>query len=341
MSGDRTGAVRGMRGIAVMLVVLMNASFIAWLFVNDLATEYLLAWIFLGSLIASLALAFLLYSRRWERVEKYADWEEVDRLHSARSWLVGFAIFYLIVGAVALGLWYAGISNGSLVHPISHVELKAVPYLGNITIAKLANMTKGNSTKDPPTILQIGEGGEAEEATSEEETSYVSEEEEEESTYASYGYISEEEEEEIYYWSSIYWPIYWSTFYASEEGGNITVPVANINGTCFIVVPPAFYLVTVRVDLNLPTVADIKIYNITFSNPFKEPHCVLMSANYGIKHLPATAKVDSVSPAAVLTTPPINLNFICDIPPINATLVTNYGNYTATISLNQPSSGSS
>jgi len=323
MSGDRTGAVRGMRGIVAMLVVLMNVSFIAWLFVNDLATEYLLAWIFLGSLAASLALAFLLYSRRWEGVEEYADWDEVERLHSARSWLVGFAIFYLIVGAVALGLWYAGISNGSLVHPISHVELKTIPYLGNITIAKLANMTKGNSTKDPPTILQIGEGGEAEEATSEEETSYV----------------SEEEEEEIYYWSSIYWPIYWSTFYASEEGGNITVPVASINGTCFIVVPPAFYLVTVRVDLNLPTVADIKIYNITFSNPFKEPRCVLMSANYGIKHLPATAKVDSVSPAAVLTTPPINLNFICDIPPINATLVTNYGNYTATISLNQPSSG--
>jgi len=340
MSGDRTGIVRSMRGIATVLIVLMNVSFIAWAFINDLAIEYLLAWIFLGSLMASLALGFILHSRRWKRVEEYADWDEVDELHSTRDWLLGFAIFYLFVGVVTLGVWYASISNGSLAHPISHVKLKATPYLGNITIAKLANMTKGNSTKDPPTILQIGEGGEAEEATTEEEPSYVSEEEEEETTYASTRYISEEEEEEIHYWSRIYLPIYWSILYASEEGENITVPIANINGTCFIVVPPAFYLVTVRIDLNLPTVADIKIYNITFSNPFKEPHCVLMNANYGIKHLPATAKVDSVSPVVILFTPPINLNFICDIPPINATLVTNYGNYTATISLNQPSGSS-
>jgi hypothetical protein len=93
----------------------------------------------------------------------------------------------------------------------------------------------------------------------------------------------------------------------------------------------AIYLVTATLNINLPTIATIVVKNVTLYNPLLPVKCAFYSSNYDINKLPAVIKIYSVSSITNFATS-INMNFICNAPPTNAFVVTNYGNFTLTLS---------
>ncbi len=282
------------KAIGAVLIILLNATYIAWFFTNNLGVEYKLAITILALIATSYAL-----SRYFGRDE---DLETI-----AKALLV-FAMIYLFIGVIGIAYWYAGVSSGSLSKPIGNVTLKVTPIVLATKVAHPVNAT--NSTKDPPT-LQVGDEVGGEEG-GEEGIGITSEEE------------GEEEEEGA---SPIYNPVYWVYIYTPS--GNATEVTAG--GQCVIVAPPAYYDAVVSITLNLPTNATIIIYNITLTNPFKPVHCLFLGGDYGIMRLPASVRIDSISPASMLLTRPITLDFACDAPPLEAVVVTNYGNYTTSL----------
>ena len=283
------------KAIGAVLIILLNATYIAWFFTNNLGIEYKLAITTLALIATSYAL-----SRYMGRVEG---------LRTVASVLFVFVMIYLFIGIIGIAYWYAGVTSGSLSNPIGNVTLKVTPVVLATKVYHPVNAT--NSTKDPPT-LQVGDEVGGEEEGGEEGIGITSEE-------------GEEEEEEGA--SSISSPVYWVYIYTSS--GNATEVTAG--GQCVIVAPPAYYDAVVSITINLPTNATIIIYNITLTNPFKPVHCLFLGGDYGVRSLPAGVRVDSISPASMLLTRPITLDFACDAPPLEAVVVTNYGNYTTSL----------
>jgi hypothetical protein len=281
------------KAIGAVLIILLTATYIAWFFTNNLGIEYKLA-------ITTLALIATSYALSWY----FGRDEDLETIAKA---LFVFAIIYLFIGVIGIAYWYAGVTSGSLSNPIGNVTLKVTPVVLATKVAHPVNAT--NSTKDPPT-LQVGDEVGGEEGGEEE-----------------IGITSEEEGEEEEGASPIYNPVYWVYIYTSS--GNATEVTAG--GQCVIVAPPAYYDAVVSININLPTNATIIIYNITLTNPFKPVHCLFLGGDYGIRSLPAGVRVDSISPASMLLTRPITLDFACDAPPLEAVVVTNYGNYTTSL----------
>jgi len=281
------------KAIGAILIILLNATYIAWFFTNNLGIEYKLA-------ITTLALITTSYALSWY----FGRDEDLETIAKA---LLIFAIIYLFIGVIGIAYWYAGVSSGSLSNPIGNVTLKVTPVVLATKVAHPVNAT--NSTKDPPT-LQVGDEVGGEEGGEE-----------------GIGITSEEEGEEEEGASPISSPVYWVYIYTS--GGNATEVTAG--GQCVIVAPPAYYDAVVSITINLPTNAMIIIYNITLTNPFKPVHCLFLGGDYGVRRLPAGVRVDSISPASMLLTRPITLDFACDAPPLEAVVVTNYGNYTTSL----------
>ncbi len=282
--------------IGAVLIILLNATYIAWFFTNNLGIEYKLAITVLALIATSYALS------------KYLG--RVEGLHTVANALFVFVMIYLFIGVIGIAYWYAGVASGSLNNPIGNVTLKVTPVVLATKVAHPVNAT--NSTKDPPT-LQVGDE--------------VGGEEGGEEGGVGIGITSEEGEEEEEGASPIYNPVYWVYIYTPS--GNATEVTAG--GQCVIVAPPAYYDAVVSITLNLPTNATIIIYNITLTNPFKPVHCLFLGGDYGIMRLPASVRIDSISPASMLLTQPITLDFACDAPPLGAVVVTNYGNYTTSL----------
>jgi len=233
---------RGLLVVSKLLIVLLIGTLGPWVAVNDLFVERLLAYTFTGSAIASIILTALLYFNiAWRILElDEADWDLQDDLLHIRGAFAIIAVFFVVLGAIVLPIWFASLNYG-MTHPVSP---------GSITI---------NSVY-PLNMTNVFQGG----------------------------------------------------------SNNITVS--------------AVYLVTTRLNINAPTIATIVVKNVTLYNPLLPVKCAMYSSNYNINKLPAIIKIYSISPINNNFVAPIKMRFVCNTLPTNAFIVTNYGNFTLTLS---------
>jgi len=111
---------RGLLVASKLLIVLIIGTLGSWVAVNNLLVEWLLVYTFTGSAIASIVVTVLLYSdRAWSILElDEADWDLREDLRDIRGVFARIAVFFTILGAIVLPIWFAFLNYG-MTHPVS------------------------------------------------------------------------------------------------------------------------------------------------------------------------------------------------------------------------------
>jgi len=130
--------VRAWIGVAIFLILLENASFWAWLSINNLTMDYILAGLFGSSIIASLIFTSLNLEDS-NTARHWASWDLRNALEMSLGVLFGFTLTYLILSIVVF-LW-AGYLQSSFSQPFSPGSMAVITYPTNVTIYSLGRNT--------------------------------------------------------------------------------------------------------------------------------------------------------------------------------------------------------